>query len=141
VNKRTLFWNYLLKTSLSGEFVFPGRYRMIVNRALGIFLLALIPFFVFGAVDTLRRRFSQGLPLLLSLVLLLAASMTYRVRLSSPGAAEFRLIYPAVITFCAFFGSGCEALARSSVKWPAYAGMLAGWLLVGFSLLFSLLPF
>lgn len=51
---RQYFWNFLLKSSLFGEFFFPSPYHQILSFCLSILLLLLTGYFIAGIIIILR---------------------------------------------------------------------------------------
>ncbi|MEC5397267.1 hypothetical protein [Uliginosibacterium sp. H1] len=121
---RGYFWNYLLRSSLSGEFDFPAPVQRDIALMWGWGLLALL---VLGAVGAARGGWQalagrsstvyRHAPLILLGVLAIASLMSLRVQAPYAPSNDFRYVMPMLLPFLLL-------CVRS--------GRIACWLLAGF---------
>jgi hypothetical protein len=101
---RSLFWNYLFKTGVIGEFRVEAPFEQWVAMGLSVIFLGLMVFSVIGFIEILRKEFSQHLVLFWSMVLLLVAAILFRMWIPLSCSQEFRYIFPLLISSCFFYG-------------------------------------
>src|SRR5262249_53021449 len=75
--RRQYFWEYFFRSSLFGEFGFD-QIRHLARMLLTV-ALSLLPLLVVGFVRSLWKAFRAALPVTLTFVFLLIASVAYRV--------------------------------------------------------------
>jgi hypothetical protein len=114
---RANFWNYFLRSSLSGEFSFEGKLHEVLSLAWGVLLLWLVaillvrPFVARPSVAALWR----DAPVYAVGLLWLASAISLRASFDFACEADFRFVVPAIVPFVA-------ACARE--RWVA-PGLLA----------------
>ncbi len=86
---RQFFWVFFFKTSLFGEFSYLPVLRPF-GSLLAALALGLLPILATGIVRAVRSRDSARTPLLLTLVLVLAAAITYRILHPQSPNQDFR---------------------------------------------------
>lgn len=94
------FWNFLMRSSLTGEFSFDGKLQVFISYAWGAALVVL--FFV--ALVDLRRlsslnfaRFYRYMPIIVLLVLWLLSMIVFRIQLPFSCSNDFRYITPMLM--------------------------------------------
>lgn len=101
---RSLFWNYLLKTGLIGEFRIDTPFHQNMARGLSVLFLGILVFSMIGFIEILRKEFTRHLILFWNLILLLAAGILFRLWIPLSCSQEFRYIFPLLISSCFFYG-------------------------------------
>ncbi|MCL6588892.1 MAG: hypothetical protein K6U80_02960 [Firmicutes bacterium] len=101
---RQYFWNFNLKTALISEFHFDSAFHRTSTFLLTIIFLGMILFVITGLVMILRKEFKKHLILFLNLILLYVAAVLFRYSIPASCAQDFRYIFPALISFCFFYG-------------------------------------
>lgn len=115
---RQFFWNYLMKTSLFGEF-------KIREDSLGEWLAGLMNFsfvflLLFAAVGFWKKNVDKAVLLLLAQGLLfIAAMISLRIEVPYSCSTDFRYITPVILSFVPFVGWGIFK-EGASVKWKAF---------------------
>jgi hypothetical protein len=112
---RTNFWNYLLRSALSGEFTFEGDARRAVSLLWGVLLLGLVLLVALGAY---RRRPSiralwRDAPWIVLGLLWLLSILYSRLAYPFPCTGDFRYIFPFLVPLvlaCIRRGPTCWAL-------------------------------
>lgn len=128
---RQYFWNYLLKTSLFGEF------RLLdtaLGRSMATALSVLLLFLAFFAVRGLfyMRWNRKAVLFALHGVLFLTAAILFRVQYPFSCSNDFRYIVPVLLSVAPFVACGIETEKITSVR-------IFGYLSVGAFVLFSTL--
>ena len=101
---RPFFWVFFFKTSLFGQFSYLPVLRPFASL-LAALALGLLPILAAGIVRAVRSRDSARTPLLLTLVLVLAAAITYRILHPQSPNQDFRfsiLLVPIGAYFAAW---------------------------------------
>jgi hypothetical protein len=123
---RQHYWNYLLKTSLFGEFRFKQQETIAI--ALNITAIIMAAYAIAGLLISkgAARETSTGV-LTVSLALLIAASLFLSVREPFVTSRDFRYILPAMISLCALFCTSITGYKqRRMVKLAAAGYWIAG---------------
>jgi hypothetical protein len=133
---RQWFWNYLLKTSLFGEFDYPHPWLHRLGTVISALLLALVLQLVAGALLVRRRQWLDEMPLVASVVLWVASLAALRIDAPSSCSNDFRYILPVVLP-CAYAYVRTQARGRER-GWRIAPGASAvvGWLFVFSSVAF-----
>lgn len=114
---RANFWNFMLRSALSGEFHFPGTLQRVVAFAWGALLLALFGASLLAPLrDTSGRTLYRYRPWILLAFFWVASLMAYRYTQSYACVADFRFILPVLVP---------------AVLYWVLAGRLTRWLLFG----------
>ncbi|MGH7440889.1 MAG: hypothetical protein ACRENE_34870, partial [Polyangiaceae bacterium] len=133
---RQYFWNYLLKTSLVGEWTFPQPWAWNLSVILSVLLLSLAVHCALGMF--LRRPADRvdDLPLF-GLFWLLVVSIAI-LRMSLPGApsGDFRYILPVLVPF-----SWWSVRSVSAYRERGWPGMAAGALATAWLFVFASISF
>ena len=106
---RQYFWNYLLKSSLFGEFKFDGSPLWLIN-ALQIFLIGFIILFIFQAVRKLIKFQPRYLIHLVAVCMMVLSLIYLRITAPYSPSNDFRYILPVLIPFIAVVVSIIEEL-------------------------------
>jgi hypothetical protein len=101
---RQYFWNFNLKTALISEFHFDTIFHRTLTYWLTFLFLGMLVFTIIGLVMILRKEFKKHLILFLNLILLYMAAILFRYTIPTSCAQDFRYIFPALISFCFFYG-------------------------------------
>ncbi len=118
---RENFWNYLLRSAITGEFSFQHSLLTILAYVMGLLLLMLFFWLMLGVpkvFHTSRVQLYRNLPLLLLGVTWLASLVTLRISVPYASSNDFRYVLPVLIPVIIFW-------VRQG-SWPR-------WLLVLFS--------
>lgn len=96
---RLNFWNYLLKSSLTGEFQFAGVAAAVIGVAMGILLLLIL---IRSAAPLIKlrcfspRQLDQHFPLTAFIILSLTALIILRIDVPYSCSGDFRYIIPTL---------------------------------------------
>ncbi|MEC5385109.1 hypothetical protein VVD49_05200 [Uliginosibacterium sp. H3] len=109
------FWNYLLRSSISGEFPFPGTLHRVLAilfgiAVLGLFILAIRRLFS-GAGSRTRSGLYRYRPWLLLSLLWIASVAALRIQVPFACSNDFRYVLPIIVP-AALYWVGCGRLAR-----------------------------
>ena len=131
---RDFFWNFVLKTSLFGEWSLlenaNGRFWATI---MSVLLLGLL---VYGARDFWKTRFNLvHWILLLQGVAFIAALMALRVKYAYACSSDFRYILPVLLSFCPFVAIGAT-MKGSSVMWKVVGHVIIMGFVVSSSVLY-----
>jgi hypothetical protein len=113
---RANFWNYLMRSALSGEFSFTSNTARLIALLWGALLLGmmLLPLRAIGRCT--RAQLWRDAPLLALGLLWLASLLALRIRVPYACSNDFRYILPVLVPF---------------LVWVARSGMTARWILFG----------
>ena len=137
---RQYFWNYLLKTSLFGEFSFKGKWMEQLALTMSWLLLPLLLFMLGGAIFSANRKQTR-VSLLLTLGAMTSLCIAYRFKFAISSAGDFRYVFPVLIPLLIFFGNAVLRLRASRLyllEWTAYGLATAN---VCISIVFFMLAF
>jgi hypothetical protein len=133
---RQWFWNYLLKTSLFGEFDYARPWLLDIGIAITVLLLALLAQLLVGALLVRRSQWLDEAPLVAAGFLWLASIATLRIMAPLSCSNDFRYILPLVVP-CAYAYVRTQTRCRER-GWSRVAAASAtmGWLFVASSVAF-----
>jgi hypothetical protein len=133
---RQYFWNYLLKTSLFGEWTFPQSAASDLGTILSI--LCLIMFLLVFAGLWLRsaRELYGELPLWTLAVFLVGSLALIRMKIPNSCTGDFRYILPVLLPLAFAYVRTLAVFRRRGWMRLAWGGLAAGWLLPVLSLAF-----
>ncbi|HLI85696.1 MAG TPA: glycosyltransferase family 39 protein [Bryobacteraceae bacterium] len=124
------FWNYVLKSSMFGDYHW---FRKPVERVLAFvmspLLLGMAALFGAGVVRSLRASARQSLPLLVVTCLLFLALFLHRFLTPYSANNDFRFIYPALIPMVLLFVEGTRGLAAGRGLALAFCALSAAFYL------------
>lgn len=107
---RANFWNYLLRSALSGEFGFPGRLQEVIAYLWGALLLALLIASLAAMARGLRARtLYRQLPWVLATLLWIASLLALRIKVPYACSNDFRYIVPVLVPAVLFWVSAGRA--------------------------------
>jgi hypothetical protein len=135
---RQYYWNYLLKTSLFGDFKFLEPIHNILGVVISFLLLIMICFFITGLCLFQKAQVNMFGILLLNMFFLLTASMIYRIKCSLASVGEFRFILPVLISFIPIYSYTMTILKEKKLFFLAYIGYISSWLFIILSFIFYL---
>lgn len=107
---RQNFWNYLLKTSLFGEFQFKPESLQLVALLLGVLLLVQVALTLTTCLlkgNSFQRSIS---PLAIFLILSILSLAVFRLKAPSASNADFRYILSCLPAFCVISVRGASRL-------------------------------
>ncbi len=135
---RQYFWNYLLKTSLFGEFSFESIYLKNIGIFIGVIYLWILLTSLFGLFQFKKQDIIGYFPFLLNFFLLLMAAIYLRVTIPAACSNDFRYIVPIIISGLLFLGIAVETIKKS--PYPILKMMILSSIsfFSGFSILFLL---
>jgi len=101
---RQWLWNYILKTSVFGEFSFESLPAKNIAMVISFLLIIMTAVFLAGFFinDNLVDSVSFNLPHLLNIILSLLAVIALRIRIPAACGSDFRYILPVIISFTLF---------------------------------------
>ena len=112
---REFFWNFVLKTSLFGEWsLLPTAVGRLLATMISVFLLGLVVYAI-RAFWKIRLGVVHWI-LLLQGIVFIAALMALRMKYPYACSNDFRYIVPVLLSFCPFVAMGIT-LKDSSTKW------------------------
>ncbi len=115
---RQFFWNYLMKTSLFGEFKI--REDAVGEWLAGLMNLSFVFLLFFAVVGFWKKRMDKiALLLLVQGFLFIAAMISLRLEVPYACSTDFRYITPVVLSFVPFVGWGIFKEC-ASVKWRVF---------------------
>ncbi len=120
---RQLFWNYLLKTALFGEFSYDSPFLRNLGVLISLVFLALTLYaaafpFVIG-----RRDLRLGRVLFADFFLLFSAAVVFRILIPYASSNDFRYILPVLCPAAALYGYAIYGFARRGMKSMVRAGI------------------
>jgi hypothetical protein len=114
---RQYFWNYLFKTGLFGQFLYPGdviRNIAILISFLFLFVLGIV---AYGALLTEKFHWKTNAIHFLNVLILLISAVLFRIQIPASCSNDFRYILPLLISFTYLAGfSLLEFLRRNRMK-------------------------
>lgn len=112
---RQYFFNYLLKTSLHGEFYFDKKVQKILISLISLFylnmIIAIIPGLIFHKIEENKIQST----LVFYLVILLLSIFLARIKYPFSCTNDFRYIFPAIIPFSVLLNLSLKSLTN---KYP-----------------------
>jgi 4-amino-4-deoxy-L-arabinose transferase-like glycosyltransferase len=95
---REYFWNYVLKSSMFGDYSdwFPKPVQRVLALVMSPLLLGLVILFWIGVVRNIRQAARQSLPLLVVIAVSILSVFVLRFYNPYSGNNDFRYIYPAL---------------------------------------------
>lgn len=109
---RQYYWNYLMKTSIFGEFEFNNfKYAPILANYMSWTLLFAIFFFFVSLIliflkENLKNIRNCNFVLFVSIITPLAFSIAMRARLPFSPTGDFRYIFPVLVPFASLYALG-----------------------------------
>jgi hypothetical protein len=132
---RQWFWNYLLKTSLFGEWEFKQPWAGGLATAMSWICLAMCPVVAAGALLRKKSEIVDELPLS-GMVVLLIGGLAWQ-RLSQPVFhGDFRYSVPVIAPLSYWYVRALALGTGRGWTWTARVGAMLGWVFVGLSVAF-----
>ncbi len=128
---REYFWNYLLKSSMFGDF--SAWFQKPVQRFLALvmspLLLGLVVLFWIGVARNMRRSARQSMPLVV--VIAVSIFSVFALRFYNPyaGNNDFRYIYPALIPIVLLLVGGASNIGIGRALCFLFCGLSAAFYL------------
>ncbi len=133
---RQYFWNYLLKTSLAGEFKFINPVSVNMAALMSYFYLWMIVYMLGGLLLMDYKKLLFNGVMLVNLFVLLSGAALFRISMPASGSNDFRLILPVLISFIYLFTFSISEYKKRGWKKLEYAGYGMGLLFSMFSAVF-----
>jgi hypothetical protein len=133
---RQYFWNYLLKTSLFGEWEFSDAWVTNLAVLLSVLLLGILAAAAVGVLLRERPEWLDELPLHALAILLVASLALLRMKIPNSCTGDFRYILPVLMPLSYAFLRGLMVLRKRGRMRFAGAGLVAGWAFVALSVAF-----
>jgi hypothetical protein len=133
---RQYFWNYLLKTSLFGEWTFPEPWPWNLAVVLSILCLLLLAAVTAGWWLRPARQLYEELPLWALAAFLVGSLALIRMKIPSSCTGDFRYILPVLLPLAFGYVRALTAFRRRGWTRLAWAGLGAGWLFSALSVTF-----
>jgi hypothetical protein len=121
---RQTFLNYFLKSSLFGEFNFKAPLQLAIAPILSTLLLVVLALAGVGALCTKKCRLNHHGLHALHLLAGVVTTLSYRAFAPYACNADFRYLYPMVISLTCFAVHGVQVLAQNKNKTAAGIGTL-----------------
>ena len=124
---RHYFWNYVLKSSMFGDFSpwFQKPVQRVLALVMSPLLLGLVILFWIGVARCIRRAARQSLPLLV--VIAVSIFSVFALRFYNPysGNNDFRYIYPALIPMVLLLVEGTRNIGLGRALCFLFCGLSA----------------
>lgn len=131
---REFFWNFILKTSLFGEWsLLPTAVGRLLATVISVLLLGLVVYAI-RAFWKIRLGLVHWI-LLLQGIAFVAALMALRMKYPYACSNDFRYIVPVLLSFCPFVAMGVT-LKDSSIKWRVMGYILVPAFIVSSAVLY-----
>ena len=128
---REYFWNYVLKSSMFGDY--SDWFHKPVQRFLALvmspLLLGLVIFFWIGVVRSVRQPARQSLPLLVVIAVSILSVFALRFYNPYSGNNDFRYIYPALIPIVLLLVEGTRNIRIGRALCYLFCGLSAAFYL------------
>jgi len=112
---RSNFWNYLMRSSLSGEFQFPGKMHRVLAILMGVVLFALCVSALHRFAQSITKRQARTIhvqrPWLLLTFLWIASVAALRVKAPFACSNDFRYVLPVIVP-ATLYWSGCGPFTK-----------------------------
>lgn len=122
---RQFFWNFLLKSSLFGEFSFDRPWNNRFMIALSLLLLLLI-FYTISSLALMGPYGKGHWIYIATLVVLVLASMAFRFIAPYSCSNDFRYVLPLIIPFGSLFALAIGYHYQRCWRWAARLGIALG---------------
>ncbi|HLG95742.1 MAG TPA: glycosyltransferase family 39 protein [Bryobacteraceae bacterium] len=128
---RRYFWNYMLKSSMFGDYSawFGKPVQRFLALVMSPLLLALVLLFCIGVVRCLRRAARQSLPLLVVIAVSILSVFALRFYNPYSGNNDFRYIYPALIPIVLLLVEGTRSVRIGRALCFLFCGLSAAFYL------------
>lgn len=137
---RQYFWNYLLKTSLFGEFGFSGKIQLILSQVLSFTIVMVITYTIIGAFSQRKKQLMKFVYIYLFLISQLVFMIVGRIFLPFASTNDFRFIFPSIVSFAILFASAISFFKVKKLIFFEYVGYLFLFLFIFSSIIFFLFP-
>ena len=131
---RQYFWNYLLKTSLFGEFSFNNNFQSSLGLVLSWTFLAVLFYGIIGFILGVKKN----ILIFFNALLLLFLIFLFKFKIPSSSNGDFRYIFPSLLSFISFNSYSLEYFKKTNTV-IFYFGAVASVLFVLLSALFFIL--
>ena len=109
---RQYFWNYLLKTSLFGEFQISQPLQKQLAAPISLLLLGIILSCVIYIIQLVKRRILTTFPLVTYSFLLLSSILFYKINIPCSCNNDFRFIFPILIPLTIFASAAVDFIPK-----------------------------
>lgn len=131
---RQYFWNYLLKTSLFGEFSFNNGFSARIGLIISWTFLVILFYNIIGLI----LGFKKNIIIFFNALLLLLLIFLFKFKIPSSSNGDFRYIFPSLLSFIPFNSYSLEYFKKTNIA-VFYFGVTASVLFVLLSALFFIL--
>jgi len=121
---RQYFWNYLIKSSLFGEFSFNKEWSRDLAVVMSFVALLMIGFSSLSIFFVNKKNYRAVAFFGLSLLLLLTMFIFYRIRFPAACNTDFRYIFPSLISFAFIYGFAIEKAGEKNLILVRYFGLV-----------------
>jgi hypothetical protein len=133
---RQFFWNYLVKTSLFGEWTYARTAASDLAVLLSIGCLLLLAVVVVRVLLLRRAQLFDELPMLVTAVLLVSSLALLRMKIPSSCTGDFRYVLPVLLPLAYGYVRGLACLRGRGWRRVATASLAVGWIFAGLSVAF-----
>ncbi|MGD0589784.1 MAG: hypothetical protein ABSA44_03150 [Bacteroidota bacterium] len=141
---RQFFFNFLLKTSLWGEFTFNKFYHYMIAMLSNILYLIIILVSIMGILITNKEMcivsLKKNMVLILNFILLFAGLLFLRIKTPFSCSNDFRYILPILISLCPLFFYSLSQLKVRNIYVAEKIGLFAIVIFVLLSFMFFIIP-
>jgi len=110
---RQYFWNYLLKSSLFGEFTFYKESLKIISYLIGAIYLLIIFGTLYGFLQLNKSSMIKYFPFIVNGGLLIVGALYLRMSIPSSCSNDFRYITPIILSGILFLGLTLDKIRHS----------------------------
>jgi hypothetical protein len=120
-NGRQYFWNYLLKTSLFGQYEITSPLQIHLARLISLILIFYLPLMAYGAFIFYKKGpVHIKILLMLNFIILISALMALRLYKPVIFSNDFRYIFPSLISISVFLAAGLETFTFAKILTGAF---------------------
>lgn len=113
---RQYFWNFLLKSSLFGEFSFHNKFSDLLAMCASLALLVLIGYVVYLVFTFHIKSWYRYFPVLMHGVLALIFLVSYRIKIPASCNTDYRYIYPTLLSLLLLYGLFYRSIEHRQVN-------------------------
>jgi hypothetical protein len=132
---RQYFANFMLKTSLLGDFQFDGKTLANLSIVLSFLFVPILACVAVGVAHQTRKDWLDALPLPLTVALGVGSLAALRISIPMACSNDFRYIWPLIMPALCLYVYGLARLRDGRLGW-ARVGEIAGWAFAGTTLAF-----
>jgi hypothetical protein len=125
---RQFHWNYLLTTSLWGEFKYPGAVAFNLASIINMFVLGMVLYLFVSIACLAAEHYHVHAIVLFNLLFLFAAGLLFKMSVPASCSGDFRYILPVLPSCCVLYGLCVSHWAdqdRNRLKWTGIVMVVA----------------